>query len=385
MDLRALFRRFDFVLLAVTLGLTAYGVIMVYYATSEDPLPSEGYFAVRQLIYAGVGLAAALALTVIDYERFRRWQWALYGFTVGSIALVFLLAEVTRGSRRWIPLGVIDFQPSELAIVLLCLSLAAFLVDRLDRRDSWRLTLVAVGYVMLPALLVFAQPDLGTATVLVALGIGLLFFFGVGWRKLVALAAAAVAAVVVVLQVLPAMGLQIVQQYQLDRLTVFWNRGDDAGSVASAAYNVTQSMIAVGSGGLTGRGDLATQTQLAFLPEHHTDFIFAVVGERWGFVGAIGMIVLYGLFLWRALRIATLSRDMYGSVMAGGIATVILYQVLVNMGMALGIMPVTGIPLPFVSYGGAALITNLMLVGLLQSIHVRGSEAVSLRARVALE
>ena len=383
MDLRALFRRFDFVLLAVTLGLTAYGVLMVFYATREDPLTGEGYWAVRQLIYAGVGLAALFAFALIDYERFRRWQWGLYGFAVASIALVFVLGPITRGSRRWIPLGIIDFQPSELAIVLLCLAMSAFLVDRIDRRDTWGLTLVAMGYILLPAMLVFAQPDLGTATVLVVLGLGLLFFFGVGWKQFVALGAAAIAIVAVVLRLLPALGLQVVRDYQLARLTVFMRR--DVVDSASAGYNVEQAMIAVGSGGLTGRGAEATQTQLAFLPEHHTDFIFAVVGEHWGFAGAIGLIVLYGLFLWRALRVAALARDMYGSVMAGGVATVILYQVLVNMGMSLGIMPVTGIPLPFVSYGGAALITNLMLVGLLQSIHVRGSEAVSLRAKVALE
>jgi rod shape determining protein RodA len=382
MDLRELLRRFDWVLLLVTLGLLAYGVLMVYAATELDVPGDPWHWAFRQLIYAGVGLAVMVVLAVLDYERLRRWQWALYGFALASIALVFVLGPITRGSRRWIPLGFFDFQPSQLAIFVICVAMAAFLVDRLDARDSWRLTLVALGYVLLPAALVFLEPDLGTATVIGVLGLGLLFFFGTDWKHLVAVAGAVIVVAVMVLQVLPMLGLQVLNDYQIDRLTVFMDKSVDP---ASAGYNVRQAMIAVGSGGFSGRGDLATQTQLAFLPEHHTDFIFAVVGERWGFAGAVGLLVLYALFLWRALRAATLARDMYGSVMAGGIATVFLYQLLVNMGMALGIMPVTGIPLPFLSYGGAAMITNLMLVGLLQSIHIRGSEAFAVRARVALE
>jgi rod shape determining protein RodA len=336
----------------------------------------------RQGIYAGVGLVALMVVAFIDYERYRRWIWPIYGFTVVSIAAVFLLAEVTRGSRRWISLGITDFQPSELAILLICLSLGAFLVDRLESLGSWRLTLLGVVYVLIPAAMVFAQPDLGTATVIGVMGLGLLFFFGTHWTHFVALAAAGVGAIAVVLKVLPLLGLSLVHDYQIARLTVFLNKSSDP---TSAGYNVHQAMIAVGSGGMTGRGELATQTQLAFLPEHHTDFIFAVAGERWGFLGAVALLVLFGVLLWRALRIAAIARDMYGSVMAGGIAVVFLYQLLVNMGMSLGIMPVTGIPLPFVSYGGAALVTNLMLVGLLESIHFRGSEALAMRGTVPLD
>jgi rod shape determining protein RodA len=382
MDLREIFRRFDFILLGATLGLLAYGVTMVYLATNQDEgLSSPAYWALRQLIYAGVGLVALAAIALIDYERYRRYQWFLYTFTVVSIAAVFMLGPLTRGSRRWIPMGVIDFQPSTLAIFLICLSLGAFLVDRLESLGSWRLTLMGLAYALVPALMVFMQPDLGTATVIGMMGLGLLFFFGTRWTHFVAVAAAGIASFAVVLKVLPMMGLQLVHDYQLARLTVFFDKSVDP---TSAGYNVRQAMIAVGSGGMTGRGTEASQTQLAFLPEHHTDFIFAVAGDRWGFLGAIALLVLYGIFLWRALRIAAIARDMYGSVMAGGIAVVFLYQLLVNMGMCLGIMPVTGIPLPFVSYGGAALITNLLLVGLLESIHFRGTEALALRGTVPL-
>jgi rod shape determining protein RodA len=382
MSLRFILRRFDLILLAATLSLVGYGITMVYLATKSDPIPTPSYWAMRQGIYAGVGLVALMVVAFIDYERYRRWIWPIYGFTVVSIAAVFLLAEVTRGSRRWISLGITDFQPSELAILLICLSLGAFLVDRLESLGSWRLTLLGVVYVLIPAAMVFAQPDLGTATVIGVMGLGLLFFFGTHWTHFVALAAAGVGAIAVVLKVLPLLGLSLVHDYQIARLTVFLNKSSDP---TSAGYNVHQAMIAVGSGGMTGRGELATQTQLAFLPEHHTDFIFAVAGERWGFLGAVALLVLFGVLLWRALRIAAIARDMYGSVMAGGIAVVFLYQLLVNMGMSLGIMPVTGIPLPFVSYGGAALVTNLMLVGLLESIHFRGSEALAMRGTVPLD
>jgi rod shape determining protein RodA len=168
---------------------------------------------------------------------------------------------------------------------------------------------------------------------------------------------------------LPAVGMHPVKSYQMERLTVFLNPGHEP---AGSGYNLAQSIIAVGSGGLRGRGNLATQTTLDFLPEHHTDFIFAVVSERYGFVGAGLLLALLAALLWRALRIATIARDLYGSMIAGAIACMFLFEIFVNVGMTLGIMPITGIPLPFISYGGAALITNLMLVGLLESIHIRG-------------
>jgi rod shape determining protein RodA len=179
--------------------------------------------------------------------------------------------------------------------------------------------------------------------------------------------------------VLPIAGLELIKEYQIDRLFVFVNPGADA---SGAGYNVIQSMIAVGSGAFAGRGDGATQTTLDFLPEHHTDFIFAVISERNGFVGASILLMLYALFMWRALRIAILARDMYGSILAGGIAVAMLFQVFVNIGMTIGIMPVTGIPLPFVSYGGTAMIAFLIFVGLLEAIHLRATITPETRGRL---
>jgi len=252
--------------------------------------------------------------------------------------------------------------------VVLTVTLAAFLTDRLQELGLWRVTLLALAYVAVPAGLVFAQPDLGTTTVFVVLVLTALLFFGTPWKHFVAIGGGLLALAVMALKVLPMIGLSIVHQYQIDRLLVFLDPGRDPQGVG---YNVGQSMIAVGAGALRGRGEQATQTTLDFLPEHHTDFIFAVIGERYGFFGGALLLALFVLLIWRALRIATLSRDLYGSIIAGSIAAMFLFEVFVNVGMTIGIMPVTGIPLPFISYGGAALITNLMMIGLLQSIHLR--------------
>jgi rod shape determining protein RodA len=212
-----------------------------------------------------------------------------------------------------------------------------------------------------------------------ALAVAMLFFYGTPWTHFAVLGASGLAAFVVALKVLPLAGIELIKEYQLDRLFVFVNPGADA---SGAGYNVIQSMIAVGSGAFAGRGDGATQTTLDFLPEHHTDFIFAVISERNGFMGASILLVLYALFIWRALRIAVLARDMYGSILAGGIAVAMLFQVFVNIGMTIGIMPVTGIPLPFVSYGGTAMIAFLLFVGLLQAIHLRATITPEGRGRL---
>ena len=374
MDLRAYLRHLDYLLLAAAVALLVFGVTMVYFATRHDPLPNPFYYARYQIVYAVVGFVALLVLSRLDYEHYRRWQWPLYAFAVVSIGAVFALGPAIRGSRRWISLGFVSFQPSELALVIVTVTLAAFLTDRLHNIGLWRMTVLALLYVAVPAAMVFAQPDLGTAMVFTILTLTLLLFYGTSWSHFAVLFAAAAALAVLVLKVLPLAGVRIVHSYQMQRLFVFLHPGRDT---QASGYNLTQSLIAVGSGALHGRGNQATQTVLDFLPEHHTDFIFAVIGERYGFVGAALLLGLFAIVIWRALRIATISRDLYGSMIAGCIAAIFLFEVFVNIGMTIGIMPITGIPLPFISYGGAALITDLMLVGLLESIHVRGRLAGS--------
>lgn len=376
MDWRAYLRHLDYILIAATLGLIAYGVTMIYFATRHDIEGQPLYFVTQQLVAVGVGLVAAAVVSLLDYEIYRRFQWLLYAFAVLSVALVLPFGEVVHGARRWINLGFQSFQPSALVMLLLALSIGAYLADRMDMLGSKRVTLVALAMVAAPAFLVYQEPDFGSAMVMVALTLAMLYFYGTSWTHVAVLGGSAVAAFVVALKVLPMAGIHVIQQYQVDRLFVFLNAGHNP---RGSGYTIIQSMIAVGSGALTGRGNMATQTALDFLPEHHTDFIFAVLSERNGFLGALLLIALYGVVIWRCLRIATLSRDMYGSILAGGVAVMFLFQVFVNIGMTIGIMPVTGIPLPFLSYGGTAMIAFLMFVGLLEAIHLRATVTPSTR------
>jgi len=376
---RAYLRHLDYILIAATLGLMAYGVTTIYFATRHDIDGAPLHFVIQQLVAVAVGLVAAAVVSLLDYEIYRRFQWAMYALAVLILVVVLPFGEVVNGARRWIDLGFQSFQPSALALLLLALSIGAYLADRMDMLGSKRVTLVALAMIAVPAFLVYQEPDFGSAMVMVTLTLAMLYFYGTSWTHLAVLGASGVAAMVLALKVLPMAGVHLIQQYQVDRLFVFLNVGHNP---QGSGYNIIQSMIAVGSGALTGRGDMATQTALDFLPEHHTDFIFAVLSERNGFLGALVLIALYGVLIWRCLRIATLSRDMYGSILAGGIGVMVLFQVFVNIGMTIGIMPVTGIPLPFLSYGGTSMIVFLMFVGLLEAIHLRATVTPSHRGRL---
>jgi rod shape determining protein RodA len=378
LDWRAYLRHLDYILIAATLALIAYGVTMIYFATRNDPPGPPLYFVNQQLTAVVLGSVAAAVVSLFDYEVYRRFQWAFYAAAVVLLAAVLPLGIEVKGATRWFDLGFTRLQPSALALLLLALSIGAYLADRMDLLGSKRVTLVALAMMAVPALLVYREPDFGSAMVIVALTLAMLYFYGTSWTHFAVLAGTGVAALVVALKVLPLAGIKVIQEYQVQRLFVFMNPSHDP---SGSGWNIIQSMIAVGSGALRGRGDMATQTALDFLPEHHTDFIFAVISERSGFLGALVLIALYGIVIWRCLRIATLSRDMYGSILAGGIGVMFLFQVFVNIGMTIGIMPVTGIPLPFVSYGGTAMIAFLMFVGLLEAIHVRATVTPSNRGR----
>jgi rod shape determining protein RodA len=287
--------------------------------------------------------------------------------------------SVARGSRRAIDLPFFSFQASELGKVLLIVSLSAFMVDsarRLgDRRTTARIMLLA----LIPAALVMLQPDLGSALVYIVIGLATLFVAGAPWRHFAALGALVAVAVALALVALPAAGVSVLHGYQKDRLTAFLHPSDTA---SKESYQQHQSRIAIGSGEKSGRGNDATQTRYNFLPEHHTDFVFAVVGERWGFAGAALVLSLYALLIWRGLRILTSAKNLYGAIVAGGIVSMLLFQVFVNVGMNVGIMPITGIPLPLMSYGGSSIVTTMLAIGLLQSIHAQGRAAAASKGRV---
>jgi rod shape determining protein RodA len=370
--------RIDPLLLLATLGLVAAGIYVVGAATQDDVPGDPNYFAYRQAVFAGAGLVLMFAISRFDYSRLREWKLGVYTLMIGSILLVYAAGVSARGARRSIEFGFFNFQASELGKLLLVVALSAFVVDRTrrlhDRETTSRIVLLA----LVPAILVVAQPDLGSGLVYLAIVLAVLFVAGTKWTHFAALAALGAVAVAVVLVAAPAAGLELLKPYQKDRLTAFLSPTDDP---REEGYQINQSLTAIGSGGKTGRGDESTQTRLDFLPEHHTDFIFSVVGEEFGFVGAALVLSLFALLIWRALRILTMSKNFYGALVAGGITAMLMFQIFVNVGMTIGIMPITGIPLPLVSYGGSSVLTTLMAIGLLQSIHAQARETAAAKGR----
>jgi rod shape determining protein RodA len=359
---------FDWPLAFGAVGLVAFSVFTLGQATQNDVAGDPGYYVNRQLIYGLLGILGMLIVSRIDYSRFRELRVGIYTFLCVSVGLVFVFGFAARGSRRAFELPFFSFQPSELGKLLLVLALAGFVIDGARRGSARQRTVRYLCLGLAPAALVFLQPDLGTSLVLVVATLAVMYFGGVPWTHFAVIGAAIVALIALVLFVAPAVGVPILKGYQKDRLTSFANSNADPGG---AGYQQKQSEVAIGAGKFTGRGDKATQTGLEFVPERHTDFIFAVIGERYGFAGAALVLSLYALLFWRALRIVTLSKNSYGILVAGGIAVALLFQVFVNVGMNLGIMPITGIPLPLMSYGGSAVIATFLAIGVLQSIHIQ--------------
>jgi rod shape determining protein RodA len=358
----------DGTLLVSSVALAAASVFVLAESTLRDVPGDPGYFADRQAVYAVLGLIGMYALARIDYSRFRELRVGIYTFLCVSVSLVFVFGFAARGSRRAFELPFFSFQPSELGKLLLVLALAGFVIDGARRGSARQRTVRYLCLGLAPAALVFLQPDLGTSLVYGAITLAVMYVGGVRWTHFAVIGVALVALVGIILVAAPAVGTPILKEYQQQRLTSF---ADPSGDPSDAGYQQNQAKIAIGSGQVTGRGDSATQTRLEFVPERHTDFIFAVIGERYGFTGAALVLSLYALLIWRALRIVTLSKNSYGTLVAGGIAAMLLFQVFVNVGMNLGIMPITGIPLPLLSYGGSSMLATLFALGVLQSIHMQ--------------
>jgi rod shape determining protein RodA len=367
-DVASFVRRLDWLLIGSVAALVGYGLWAIAGITRQDIAGDEGYYFSRQAIFVVIGSAGLLAAVLVDPEFYRtRWR-TIFGGTAFVIAIVFLAGPI-RGSKRWLDLGFFRFQPSEFGKVLFILALAGFLAERSRRLNEVRTTATALGLASIPIFLVFLQPDVGTALVYCAAVAAVLFVAGTPWSHLGVLAASVIGVAVLVLGALPAAGLPVLKDYQQKRLTSFLNPDNDPGG---ATYNITQSKNAIGAGQLRGRGvENSTQTTLNFLPEHHTDFVFASLAEERGFVGAGLLLMLYLLVVWRGFRIVTLARDAFSAIVAGGLVFALLFQIFVNVGMTMGIAPITGIPLPFVSVGGSSMIANLIAIGLLLSIHAR--------------
>jgi len=383
----------DPLLTLAVLGLGACSMLTLRVAT-ERLIPAQPRFYVdRQAVYLAVGLVLMVAVSRLDYSRLRHMGYALYAALIVSILAVLGLGHSAKGAQRAIEFPLFSFQASELGKVLLILSLAALLVERARRARELSTTVRVLAATALPALLVVLQPDLGSGLVYTAIAFVLLYVAGTPWRQLAALVAVALTAICGVLVLAPAAGVHLLKPYQTERLTAFLHPTSNLQEIKDKEaktgepdprYQQLESKVAIGAGQKTGRGESATQTKLNFVPEDHTDFIFAAVGEQYGFAGAALVLSLYALLIWRTLRILTISKDTYGSLVAGGVVAMLMFQVFVNVGMAVGIMPITGVTLPLMSYGGSSVITTLLAVGLLQSIYLRAGASQAPRNRVSL-
>jgi rod shape determining protein RodA len=370
---------FDPLLTLAVIGL-AIGSIVTLGAATKNLVPGQPHYYVdRQATYLIIGFVLMLALSRLDYARLRPLKNAIYGVLIFTILAVLVLGHTARGSQRAINLPFFSFQASELGKVLLILALAGLVVDRARRlhdRDTTALVMLAA---LVPAMFVIAQPDLGSGLVYVTIAFTLLFIAGVTWKYLAALVALALIALTFVLVAAPAVGVHVLKPYQVQRLTAFLHPSTNP---QKEGYQQEESKIAIGSGQKTGRGVNSSQSKLGYVPENHTDFIFSAVGEQYGFVGAAFLLALYGLLIWRALRILVMSKDLFGTLVAAGVAAMLMFQVFVNVGMTIGIMPITGVTLPLMSYGGSSVITTLLAIGLLQSIYIQARASQALKGRV---
>ena len=362
----AAWRHLDVVLLFTTVVVSLLGVLMVYSATRqgrEDAGLDPTTFLKRQAIWVVGGIVVMIAVALVDYRKFRDWAIVLYGGVVlALIAVLSPLGSEIRGTKGWFQFGILQLQPAEfgkLALIIMLGSFAAMFGGDLDVRRLG----VALAIAVVPIALIMVQPDVGTMMVFCAITMGVLLVGGVRPRHMVALTFAGLMGVAAILN------LGLLEEYQKERLTAFL---DQEGDTQRSAYNLDQSKIAIGAGGLFGRGLFqGTQTNLSYVPEQETDFIFTVVGEELGFVGTGTLLSLFAIMMWRVWRTAQLSRDYTGTLMCVGVLSMFVFQIFQNVGMTMGILPITGIPLPFVSYGGSATLAGFAAVGLVLNVHMR--------------
>ncbi len=354
---------FDKLLLIIMFFIFAIGVATIYSATKAMNLALTESFFFKQLTWMGIGVLL-LALTIsISYQRFIDIAYVIYGINLALLAMVLVLGHARLGAQRWFSIAGFAFQPSEFIKLSLILALSNYAAAKKDSMQEFKNLIIPFGLLAIPFVLVLLQPDLGTALLLVPIFLAIMVVSGARLKYLGGM-------ILLGLACSPAFW-HFLRDYQRQRLLVFINPNIDP---LGAGYTIIQSKIAVGSGGLWGKGWLnGTQNQLNFLPERHTDFIFSVVGEEWGFLGAAVLILLYFFIVKRAFNIATLTSDLYGKTIASGIGVMIGLQVVINIAMTIGLMPVVGIPLPLVSYGGSSLIATVIAIGLLINVGIRRS------------
>ena len=364
----AAWRAFDLQLAAYAALLATLGLVMAYTNSVEQgqEVLSGGTTFVRGLMWTGIALIAFVVTTAFDYKWLKTFAWPLYAVQIGLLVVTLAIGHGVGGSSRWISIGPFDFQFSELAKILMIVVLANYLGARQGRLRSLGSILGACILVGPPWVLVMLQPDLGSSLVMLAILAGMLFMSGASLRWLGAMTGAVLAS-------LPIVWTYILHDYQKQRLTSFLDPSSDT---QGAGYQLYQSQIAVGSGGLAGTGlTNGSQNQLNFLPVQESDFVAAIYLEELGFIGAMILLVLFTALVWRVMVSGWRSKDPFGMMFASGLASMILFQLVVNLGMVIGLMPITGIPLPFVSHGGASLISLAAGLGIVQSINIRQTRA----------
>jgi rod shape determining protein RodA len=351
-------RRSDVLLFLIAVALGGIGVLAIYAAEADY----RQLYAVNQALGLVAGLVGAIVLALVDYRWLGRRLRFVYGATIVMLVAVLAAGFSVNGAQSWIGVGPIEVQPSEFAKPLSIVVLAGYVAESSFAHNMTFLK--ALGIMSVPVLLVLAQPDLGTAMVFGAIFVAVVFVGGARWYQLGGLFAAGCVAVYLAIK------LRILEDYQIARLTSFL---DPQSVPAGVSYQVENSKMAIGSGGLTGKGLRSSGTlgDLGYLPEDRTDFIFSNLAEKVGFVGSLVVLILFFLLVWRVLHAATVSRDRFGVLIAVGVATMLTFHALINVGMAMGMMPVTGLPLPFVSYGRSNLLVSMMSVGLVQSIVIQ--------------
>jgi rod shape determining protein RodA len=364
----AYWRAYDVQLAIYALLLAGLGLAMSYSSTvvtGVSPLDPSSNF-LRGLVWSAIAVVVFISATLFDYKWLKTFAWPIYFVNLGLLALSLVIGTGVGGSARWIAIGPLQFQFSELAKILMIVVLANYLAERHDRLGSLRVILGACVLMVPTWILVMLQPDLGTSLVLAGILAGMLFMSGASMKWLTIMAG-------LVIAMIPIAWTYILRDYQKLRLTSFLNPASDP---QGSGYQLLQSQIAVGSGGVFGKGlTNGTQDTLAFLPVGDTDFAFARLAEELGFIGAVLVFVLFVVLLWRVLMSGYRSQDRFGTIFAAGIGSMLLFQLVVNVGMVIGLLPITGIPLPFITRGGASLISLAIGLGILQSINIRQSKA----------
>lgn len=396
MGTRRVVKNLDLTLMGTTFVIVMFGLVIVGSASTDyswlmhlgldmDKLQNSNIlqrllwmkkeYMFKQLVWFLMGIVAAAAVLYIPYEDWRRYTKHLYVLNLGLLVAVLAIGQVSMGAQSWINIGPFVFQPSEFAKIIIIVTLADYLAKREGRLRNIKELVPAFVFVGVPMLLILVQPDLGTSLVFIAVLFCMLFMASSRPLLVLGVFGAGLAAVVGLIWSHIKFGTWIpLQEYQLKRLTIFLDPWSD---IQGAGYHVIQSQIAIGSSGFWGKGLLCgTQSFLEFLPIRHTDFVFSVLAEEMGFLGALLLLTLYGIFLYRAVRIAAEAKDTYGTLLATGVTGMIIFHILVNIGMSVSIMPITGLPLPLFSYGGSHMLTNMIAIGILLNVHLRRKKII---------